>query len=136
MPGAALDEVVDDTHFLGTVKIKVGAITASYKGKVEYAEVDAAGHSIRLAAEGRETGGGTAKGTIAMALSGTWNASTASSEAVDINPQVLTMMTSANAGSSVLWCPAAPSLPSIISLSTWFREHPRVSRKTIIWPWP
>jgi len=23
-----------------------------------------------------------------------------------------------------------------ISLSTWFREHPRVSRKMIIWPWP
>jgi carbon monoxide dehydrogenase subunit G len=70
MPGASLDEVVDDTRFLGSVKVKVGAISASYKGKVEYTEVDAAARRIRLAAEGRETGGGTAKGTIEMLLRG------------------------------------------------------------------
>jgi carbon monoxide dehydrogenase subunit G len=70
MPGASLEEVVDDKNFLGKVKVKVGAISASYKGKVEFTEVDPAAHRIRLAAEGRETGGGTAKGTISMALSG------------------------------------------------------------------
>ncbi|MBW2289794.1 MAG: SRPBCC family protein [Deltaproteobacteria bacterium] len=66
MPGAALDEIVDDKTFLGTVKVKLGAITTKYKGRVEYAEVDAQAHSIQMVAEGRETGGGTAKGTIAM----------------------------------------------------------------------
>jgi len=70
MPGASLEEVVDEKNFLGKVKVKVGAISASYKGKVEYADIDAATRSIRLAAEGRETGGGTAKGTISMALHG------------------------------------------------------------------
>jgi carbon monoxide dehydrogenase subunit G len=70
MPGASLDEVVDEKNFLGTVKVKVGAISASYKGKVEFTDVDAAARSIQLAAEGRETGGGTAKGTIAMVLAG------------------------------------------------------------------
>jgi len=64
MPGAALDEVVDDKTFLGTVKVKLGAITTRYKGRVEFAEVDAQARSIRMVAEGRETGGGTAKGTI------------------------------------------------------------------------
>jgi carbon monoxide dehydrogenase subunit G len=64
MPGAALDEVVDDKTFLGTVKVKLGAITTKYKGRVEFADVNAQTRSIQMVAEGRETGGGTAKGTI------------------------------------------------------------------------
>lgn len=68
MPGAGLDEVVDARTFLGSVRVKVGAITASYKGRVEFTEVDEAGHRIEMRAEGRETGGGTAKGTIAIRL--------------------------------------------------------------------
>jgi len=32
MPGAQLEEVVDDRTFLGSVKVKLGAITTSYKG--------------------------------------------------------------------------------------------------------
>jgi hypothetical protein len=69
MPGAVLDEVVDERTFLGTVKVKVGAITASYKGRVVFTEVDAQARILEAAAEGRETGGGTAKGTIAIRLS-------------------------------------------------------------------
>jgi carbon monoxide dehydrogenase subunit G len=69
MPGAVLDEVVDERTFLGTVKVKVGAITASYKGRVVFTEVDAQARTLEAAAEGRETGGGTAKGTIAIRLS-------------------------------------------------------------------
>ena len=68
MPGAVLDEVVDERTFLGSVKIKVGAISASYKGRIEFTEVDEEQHTIRLSAEGRETGGGTARGTISMRL--------------------------------------------------------------------
>lgn len=64
MPGAELDEVVDERTFNGTVKIKVGAITTRYKGKVHLAQVDAAARHIEMTAEGRETGGGTAKGTM------------------------------------------------------------------------
>ena len=68
MPGAGLDEVVDERTFLGTVKIKVGAITASYKGRVVFTEVDAQARALEVAAEGRETGGGTARGTISIRL--------------------------------------------------------------------
>ena len=46
MPGAVLDEVVDERTFLGTVKVKVGAITASYKGRVEFTEVDAQARTL------------------------------------------------------------------------------------------
>jgi carbon monoxide dehydrogenase subunit G len=64
MPGAELDEVVDERTFHGTVKIKVGAITTRYKGKVHLTTVDEAARRIEMTAEGRETGGGTAKGTM------------------------------------------------------------------------
>lgn len=64
MPGAELEEAVDDRTFVGRVKVKLGAITTSYKGRVQFTEVDEAGYTVRMVAEGRETGGGTAKGTM------------------------------------------------------------------------
>lgn len=69
MPGAALDEVEDERTFLGTVKVKIGAITTSYKGRVVFTEVDAQARALEAVAEGRETSGGTAKGTITIRLS-------------------------------------------------------------------
>lgn len=68
MPGAQLEEVVDDRTFLGSVKVKVGAITASYKGRVQLTEVDEQARVIRMVGEGRETSGGTAKGTMSSSL--------------------------------------------------------------------
>jgi carbon monoxide dehydrogenase subunit G len=68
MPGAKLEEVVDDKTFLGSIKIKIGAITTAYKGRVQMTEVDAVAYSVLMAAEGTETGGGTAKGTMRSSL--------------------------------------------------------------------
>jgi carbon monoxide dehydrogenase subunit G len=68
MPGAQLEEVVDDRTFLGSVKVKLGAITTSYKGRVQITEMDPQAHTVKLTAEGRETGGGTAKGTLQSQL--------------------------------------------------------------------
>ncbi len=64
MPGAELQEVVDDHTFLGSVKVKVGAITTSYKGRVRFTEVDERAYTVQMVAEGRDAGGGTAKGTV------------------------------------------------------------------------
>ncbi len=64
MPGAELEQVVDERTFEGAVKIKLGAITTRYRGRVQLTEVDEAAHTVRMLAEGRETGGGTAKGTL------------------------------------------------------------------------
>jgi hypothetical protein len=69
MPGASLEEVVDDRTFLGSVQVKLGAITTSYKGRVQLTEVDEQGHAVHMLAEGRETGGGTAKATLSSRLS-------------------------------------------------------------------
>jgi carbon monoxide dehydrogenase subunit G len=68
IPGAELEEVVDDRTFLGSVRVKVGAITARYKGRVQLTEVDEKAHIAQMVAEGRETGGGTAKGTMSSRL--------------------------------------------------------------------
>ncbi len=68
MPGATLDEIVDERTFLGSVKVKLGAVTTSYKGRVRFTEVNEEARSIQMVAEGRETGGGTAKVTLSSRL--------------------------------------------------------------------
>jgi carbon monoxide dehydrogenase subunit G len=68
MPGAALEQVIDERTFVGTIKVKVGAVMAGYKGKVELTEVDEAAYVVRMKAEGNESGGGTAKGLMLSRL--------------------------------------------------------------------
>ena len=68
MPGAELEQVVDDRTFDGVVKIKLGAITTRYRGRVQLTEVDPEAHRVCMRAEGREAGGGTARGTITSEL--------------------------------------------------------------------
>ena len=68
MPGAALDEEVDDTTFVGSIKIKLGAVKTQYKCKVKLTAVEEATHCVRISADGRERGGGTMKGTLTSSL--------------------------------------------------------------------
>jgi hypothetical protein len=68
MPGAKLEEVVDERTFEGSIKVKVGAITTSYKGRVQLTNVDEQAHKVQMSAEGRETSGGMAKGTMHSTL--------------------------------------------------------------------
>ena len=68
MPGAELEEVVDERTFLGNVKVKVGAITTRYKGRVQLTVVDEERRAITIVAEGRETSGGTAKGSMSSSF--------------------------------------------------------------------
>ncbi len=64
MPGAQLQEVEGD-EYRGIVKVKVGPVTAQYKGAARFLERDEAGRKIVLRAEGRETRGqGNANATI------------------------------------------------------------------------
>ena len=64
MPGAAL-EGVDGDEYRGTVKVKVGPMTAQYRGTVRFLERDNALYRAVLRAEGRETRGqGNAAATI------------------------------------------------------------------------
>jgi carbon monoxide dehydrogenase subunit G len=68
MPGAELDEVAGDGTFLGRIKVRVGPISTTYKGRVQFTLVDEEAHSIQMTAEGLEAGGGTARGTMSSRL--------------------------------------------------------------------
>lgn len=68
MPGAALDEAVDGSTYTGSIRVKLGAITTSYRGQVRFVETDERAHTVQLVAEGRETGGGTAQGGMSSSL--------------------------------------------------------------------
>ena len=68
LPGAQLQEVEGD-EFRGVVKVKVGPITAQYKGAASFAERDDTGHRAVLRAEGRDTrGAGNASADITAQL--------------------------------------------------------------------
>ena len=68
MPGAQLQEIEGD-EYRGVVKVKVGPITAQYKGAARFLEKDEAAHRVVLRAEGRETRGqGNANATITATM--------------------------------------------------------------------
>jgi carbon monoxide dehydrogenase subunit G len=68
MPGAQLQEVEGDEH-RGVVKVKVGPITAQYKGVARIVDRDREGGRLVLRAEGRETRGqGNASALITARL--------------------------------------------------------------------
>ncbi|MFL6206445.1 MAG: SRPBCC family protein [Acidimicrobiales bacterium] len=68
LPGAQLQEVEGD-EYRGIVKVKVGPITAQYKGQAKFLSLDPEAHVAVLRAEGRETRGqGNANATITATL--------------------------------------------------------------------
>jgi carbon monoxide dehydrogenase subunit G len=68
MPGAQLQEVEGD-EYRGVVKVKVGPITAQYKGTAKFESVDDASHTAVIFASGRDTRGqGNASATIKLEL--------------------------------------------------------------------
>jgi len=68
MPGAQLQEVDGDTY-KGVVKVKLGAITASFKGEMRFTEVDEAARRVVFNAKARELRGqGNASATVTAML--------------------------------------------------------------------
>src|SRR5438034_808645 len=68
MPGAELTEVDGDAYH-GLVKVKVGPITAQYKGTASFVEKDEAAHRAVLKAAGRDTRGqGNASATVTAVM--------------------------------------------------------------------
>jgi len=65
LPGAELIEVQDARTFVGRVRVKVGPISASYKGRAELTDVDEQNHRVRMTGEGQDTkGAGSARMTM------------------------------------------------------------------------
>src|SRR3954462_6353237 len=57
LPGAAITGKVDDQSSTGTITIKVGPVTANYRGKMRFERLDEAAGEADIAASGQETRG-------------------------------------------------------------------------------
>jgi uncharacterized protein len=69
MPGAKLDETIDDHHWKATVAVKLGPISLSFKTDLEHQEIDETARRVTLAAKAREARGrGNASATIQSSL--------------------------------------------------------------------
>jgi carbon monoxide dehydrogenase subunit G len=68
MPGATI-ESVDGDDFTGSVKVKLGPINLTYKGKASFLEKDEAAHRAVIEARGRDArGNGTASAKVTANL--------------------------------------------------------------------
>jgi carbon monoxide dehydrogenase subunit G len=56
LPGAQLEEIEGDIY-RGKVKVKLGAVSAQFKGEAHFVERDDVAHKAKLKGKGRDTGG-------------------------------------------------------------------------------
>jgi carbon monoxide dehydrogenase subunit G len=68
LPGATLDSV-DGDEFTGRLKVKLGAMTITYKGSARIASQDESAHTVTIEGTGKEArGSGTASATVQAQL--------------------------------------------------------------------
>jgi carbon monoxide dehydrogenase subunit G len=80
MPGAAL-ETVEGDDFTGSVKVKLGPIALTYKGKASFIEKDPVAHRAVIDAQGKDARG---NGTAAAKVTATLNSESDSVTRVDV----------------------------------------------------
>ncbi|UQX90231.1 SRPBCC domain-containing protein [Jatrophihabitans telluris] len=85
MPGAVL-ESVDGDEFTGSVKVRLGPIGLTYKGKASFTEKDERGRRAVIVAQGRDArGNGTASATVTATLLDQDGGGTRVTVATDLN---------------------------------------------------
>lgn len=86
LPGAELLEVQDERNFLGAIKVKVGPLSMSYKGKASFTEMNDETHTVRMVGEAREVGGsGSTKVTMVSIVTALEGGGSAVSVDAEIN---------------------------------------------------
>ncbi|HEU4768293.1 MAG TPA: SRPBCC family protein [Pyrinomonadaceae bacterium] len=86
LPGAELLETQDERNFVGQIKVKVGPLSMSYKGKGTFTEVNDETHTVRMVGEAREVGGsGSTKVTMVSTITALDGGGSAVSVDADIN---------------------------------------------------
>ena len=85
LPGAQLEEIEGDTY-RGRVKVKLGPITAQFKGEAQMVERDDDAHTAKMHAKGRDTGGrGNAEADISATAESLSPTSTKCTVVADLN---------------------------------------------------
>ena len=67
VPGAAITQQIDDTHYKGEVTLKFGPIKAKYDGDIEMVELDNSAYRMVMAGKGLDSKG---KGSADMIMNG------------------------------------------------------------------
>src|SRR5881394_2702458 len=57
LPGAAITGKLDEQSWGGTITVKVGPVTANYRGKMRFERLDEAAGEVEIVASGQETRG-------------------------------------------------------------------------------
>src|SRR5437868_11475140 len=57
MPGAELTEVVDDKTYKGNIAVRLGPVALTFAGVVKFEEIDNAGRTARVRAQGNDAKG-------------------------------------------------------------------------------
>jgi carbon monoxide dehydrogenase subunit G len=60
MPGAQITEQVDDTHYKGTVKTRIGPASMQFNGDIEVLRLDPAQRTLQMLGKGADRGGSSA----------------------------------------------------------------------------
>jgi carbon monoxide dehydrogenase subunit G len=68
MPGAQITEQLDDTHFKGTVKSKVGPAVMSFGGDIELQGLDAGQRTLQMLGKGADKAGSSASMQLSAQL--------------------------------------------------------------------
>jgi uncharacterized protein len=65
MPGAELTDVADERTYKGRIGVRLGPVALTFAGTVKFEEIDAAGHTARVAAQGSDAKGRGAANAVA-----------------------------------------------------------------------
>lgn len=87
MPGAQITEQVDDTHYKGTVKTKIGPASMQFNGDIEVLGLDTPTRSLQMLGKGADRGGSSAS----MKLSATIEAGESPSHSVLVGQATVTV---------------------------------------------
>lgn len=68
LPGASITEQVDDTHYKGLVKTKVGPAMMNFAGEVEVLALDAGEHQLQMVGKGADKAGSAASMKLSARL--------------------------------------------------------------------
>jgi uncharacterized protein len=67
VPGAQITEQMDDRHYKGAIRVKVGPSVTDYKGDIEIVRLDPQAHEIEILGKGTDVRG---KGSASMKMTG------------------------------------------------------------------
>lgn len=68
MPGAQITEVIDDTHFKGSVRVKVGPAVAAFAGTIEILALDPVTRTLKMMGKGADKSGSSASMELTATL--------------------------------------------------------------------